>query len=390
MSDNCVATDNMMPIRVLFAIGSLRLGGSQHVLIELLKGLDRRLFDPHLALLEDGGEFRDRVPLDVTVHSLEVRRARMAVLPLASLCWNLRPQVVLSFSAQLNTAAIVAQLFMPRKTPVLAREGANVTLPTIAGAARRFIYRTVYAHAHQVICQSDDMVERLSCCFRIPRHRLVRIYNSVDAAGLNSLAQGRSPYDTVGPNLVAVSRLVPVKGIDLLIESMPEVIRLHPHATLTLVGGGPQESQLRRLVKTIGLEGAIRFAGFCANPFPFIYHAHLLVIASRSDALPNVALEALALGTPVVATDCPGGIREIARYTKRLTLAARIEPSQLANAIDQALADRVTQGPTHEVEDELLQEFSPARIVAMYQRILAAAAGSSTEAETASAHAIVQ
>ena len=120
MSDNCVATDNMMPIRVLFAIGSLRLGGSQHVLIELLKGLDRRLFDPHLALLEDGGEFRDRVPLDVTVHSLEVRRARMAVLPLASLCWNLRPQVVLSFSAQLNTAAIVAQLFMPRKTPVLA------------------------------------------------------------------------------------------------------------------------------------------------------------------------------------------------------------------------------------------------------------------------------
>ena len=392
MLDDYMAAENVIPIRVLFAISSLRLGGSQHVLIELLKGLDRHLFDPHLALLDNAGEFRDRVPSDVPVHPLKVRRARNAVFPLASLCWRLRPQVILSFSAQLNTAAIVAHMFMPRSTSVLAREGANVTLPAVAGAARRLIYRSVYSHAHQVICQSDDMVERLSSSFRIPKHRLVRIYNSVDSSGLTTLAQERSPYDTPGPNLVAVSRLVPVKGIDLLIEAMPKVIRIHPNTTLTLVGGGPQESQLRILTHRMGLDRAVRFIGFQANPFPYIYHADLLIIASRSDAFPNVALEALALGTHVVATDCPGGIREISRYTKHLTLATEIGPGQLALAINRALERRTSERRTrrstrHQVEEEFLREFSPARIIAMYQRTLAIAAGAGAICEDTSAYA---
>lgn len=379
-----------IPIKVLFVMGSLRIGGSQHVLIEILKGLDRQLFDTHLALLEDMGGFRDRIPQDVYVHPLGIRRARMAVLPVASLCWKLRPHVIFSFAAQLNAAVILAQLFMPRQTAILTREGANVTLPAVASTARRAIYRAMYAHADLVICQSDDMVTRLSSSFQLPKHKLLRIYNSVDAAGLRALARGPSPYDNAGPNVVAVSRFVPIKGVDLLIKAMPNVIRAHPNAILTLVGGGPQESQLQDLAQTIGVGRAIRFAGFQANPYPFIYNADLLAIASRSEAFSNVALEALALGTPVVATDCPGGIREIAQYTNHLTLTSGIDPARLAAAINRVLLHFPAWRGKHDPDEIFLHEFSPRRIIALYERTIASAAGLSDIAAAVRAQAIAR
>lgn len=370
-----VTPGSAIPIRVLFVASALGIGGSQHVLIEILRHLNRDLFDIHLALLEDGGDFRDRVPRDVSVHALGVHRARMAVLPVAYLCRKLRPNVILSFAAQLNAAVIVAQLFMPRKTRVLAREGANVTLPMVASPLRRAVYRAVYAYADLVICQSDDMVERLTTCFRIPKHKLMRIYNPVDAVGLRELAQGPSPYDDIGPNLVAVSRFVPVKGVDLLIEAMPAILRAQPNAVLTLVGGGPQESHLRGLAQTIGVAHVTRFVGFQANPHTFIYNADLLVIPSRSEAFSNVALEALALGTPVVATDCPGGIREIARHVNNLTLTAGMDPISLATAINSALTHRHDRDANHEIDRRFLREFSLERIIALYERTIVDAAG---------------
>ena len=371
---NRMASGCAIPIRVLFVVSALGIGGSQHVLIEIIKHLNRGLFNIHLALLEDRGDFRDRVPDDVSVHTLGVTRARMAVLPVTYLCWKIRPDVIVSFAAQLNAAVIVAQLFMPRDTRILTREGANITLPIVTSHLRRTVYRAVYAHADLVICQSDDMVERLATCFKIPKHKLLRIYNPVDAVSLRELARGPSPYDNIGPNLVVVSRFVPVKGVDLLIRAMPAVLSAHPNAMLTLVGGGPQESGLRSLAQTIGVAQAIRFVGFQANPHTYIYNADLLVIPSRSEALSNVALEALALGTPVVATDCPGGMREIARHANHFILTAEIDPTSLATSINSALAHIPAREARQGADQGFLCEFSRERIISLYERAIANAA----------------
>ncbi|MBZ5681556.1 MAG: glycosyltransferase [Acidobacteriia bacterium] len=358
-----------MSIRVLFVVSSLRIGGAEHVLTEILKRVDRRILEPHLALLEREGNFLERVPPDVRVHDVGARRARMATLPLARLCWRLRPQAVVSFAAQLNSAAILAMPLMPRGTRVLVREGANVTLPEIAGSARRTIYKLLYPHADTIICQSNDMVERMAHCFGIPAHKLVRIYNPVDVDALEQIAGTHSPYRGTGPHLVAVGRFVPVKGMDLLVEALPVVLRDHSHADLTLVGGGPQERELHSLARSLGIESLVHFAGFQGNPYPFIRHSDLLVVPSRSEVFPNVILEAVALGTPVVATDCPGGIREIAQRTKRLVLT-RVDSDALAHAINRKLAGITARRSPHEAEDDFLREFSPERIIPLYQEII--------------------
>jgi glycosyltransferase involved in cell wall biosynthesis len=360
-----------MSIKVLFVADSLRIGGSEHVLIEILRRLDRARFESHLALLTLDGGLVDRVPGDVALHPLNLHHARMASLPLARLCWKLRPQAVLSFAAHVNSAVILARPLMPAGTRILAREGANVTLPEVAGPAHRSLYKRLYPHADVVICQSDDMVQRMRRCFGIPEHKLIRIYNPVDAPELQEAAARRpSPYHGPGPHLAAVASLIPVKGTDLLIEAMPAVLDIHPTADLTLIGDGPLEGALRRLVKTVAVGKMVSFVGAQPNPFPFIRYADLLVISSRSEALPNAALEALALGTPVVATDCPGGIREIAKRTKRLFLAAKIEAGALALAINAALTCMLGRCAQRTVEAEFLREFSPERIIPLYEHVI--------------------
>lgn len=361
-----------MKIRVLFVAGSLRVGGSERVLIHLLQRLNRNAFEPHLAVLAREGGLLDRVPSDVSLHALQAQRARWASLPLVRLCWKLRPHAVLSFSAQLNAAAILAKPLLPRCTRVLVREGANITLPRVAGRLRGAACRILYRHADVVICQSQDMARRIACCFHVPEYKLIHIYNPVDVYGLRQAAAGPSPYTGPGPHLIAVSRLVPVKGIDLLIEAMAEVVRQRPGADLVLMGSGPMEEELRSRAARLGLKEAVRFLGWRANPFPFVRHADLLVVPSRSEALPNAALEALALGTPVVATDCPGGIREIATHAQHLSLAA-MECGALARTILEVL--RNSSPDNSAPQQEFLHVFSPTRIVSQYETLIARLVG---------------
>ncbi len=360
-----------MAIRTLFVAGSLRIGGSEQVLVQILRRIDRNAFEPHLALLAREGQFLNRVPADVVIHSIGVNRARLAPLPLARLCRKLRPHVVISFTAHLSSAVVLAKLLLPPATGIIIRENANVTLPEVASAPRRAIYRFLYRHADAIVCQSEDIVGRLMKSFGLPQHLLFRIYNSVDAAAVRRAAEGPSPYESGGPNLLFVGRFVRVKGTDLLIRSMPDVLKTFPNATLTLVGDGPLRRDLSSLADSLGVAAAVRFTGFQSNPIPFIRHANVLVIPSRSEVFSNVALEALSLGTPVVATDCPGGMREIARHTSRLRLCP-MDSVPLARTIGVALTD--LESSRRDTEPNFLNEFSPARMIESYEGLIAATA----------------
>ena len=356
-----------MPIRILFVAGSLRFGGSEQVLLQILQRLDRSAFEPHLALLHCEGQFLDRVPGDVRIHAIGAPRARLATLPFVRLCWAIRPQVAVSFAAHLNSAVLLAKTLLPPGMKLLIREGANITLPDVTTAPRRAVYRFLYRHADAIISQSDDMTARLTTCFGLSQSRLFRIHNSVDAPAVLRAAEGSSPYHGEGPHLAFVGRFVWIKGTDFLISSMPEVLKLFSGAMLTLVGEGPLRPELAALAKRLGVQDAVRFAGFQKNPLPFLRYADVVVIPSRSEAFSNVALEALSLGTPVVATDCPGGMREIARCTDRLRLSAST-PAALARTINAALSDfRSCERISH---PEFLSEFSPVRMIRAYEELI--------------------
>lgn len=317
-------------------------GGAQRVISTLLRRLDRDRFEPHLALLNAARSDFDEIPKGVCVHSLNYRRVRYSLYGLVRLIRSISPNVVFSNIGHMNIALLLCRNFLPSETRVLIGESTSVQaylqettrLPGLWAA----LYRRLYKHADIVICLSETMKKELATDFTLPVEKLVRIYNPLDVEMIRSMAAvGGNPFSTPGPHVVAGGRFVHEKGIDLLLNAMPQVLKRFPNARLTLLGEGPLHPQLEEQAKGMGIAASITFAGLQTNPWRYFLHGDVVVVPSRLDGMPYVALEALALAKPVVATDCPGAIREINESVATIVLVRPNDPHALAEGIVAAL-----------------------------------------------------
>jgi glycosyltransferase involved in cell wall biosynthesis len=357
--------------RVLLVLTDLDAGGTQRVMTTLLARLSRDRFELHLALLRDGGRFRDRVPGDVEVHILGRKRVRSAAGTVLSTVRAVKPEVVLSSVYHLNVALLLLRPGFPRGTRVLIREA---TMPRVALETRRpqwvwsFFFRSLYRFADRVICQCEAMADELEECFGLPRSKLAVIYNPLDTAGLRGeAARGPSPFAArgLGPHVVAVGRLDPVKRFHLLVDALPALVREYPGAALWILGDDPTEHEqhvraLREQATGLGVDAHVHLVGHQPDPARWLAHADLFVLSSSWEGLPNALLEALAVGTPVIALEMPGGTREILRLAG---LPGRMVPS-----LDWKRAWFRGGEPTPEPD---LSAFDPDRILAQWERLLA-------------------
>jgi glycosyltransferase involved in cell wall biosynthesis len=364
-------------VRVLFAIPQMGIGGSERVLLTLLQHLDRARFEPHLVLLSMSAHHRalaekiprpflSSVPQDIPVYCLGVERARYAVLPFVRLCHRLRPRAVLSMSAYLNSVVLISRPLLPPRIRLLTREGTTITSRDVTTNPLRMLwYKHLYRRADAVICQSDSMREQMIRGFGLASAKVARVYNPVDIELISKLAEP-NPYSDSGPNLVTVARLFPEKRLDLLIRCMAVIRAAVPTAALTIVGFGDLEATLKAQSAALGLQDCVRFLGFQRNPYPFIRHADLLLLTSKYEGLPNAVLEALALGTPVVTTDCCGGLSEIASTTNRIRVVAADPDSLAAEAINVISRPKMTAA----VEHEFVAQFGVRHVVSEYERLI--------------------
>lgn len=327
--------------RVLFLFPFPALGGgggAQRVLSTLLRHLDRDRFELHLALLRLRRSEADDIPEGVVIHNLDFARVRYALPGLVALIRNVKPDVVLSTVGHMNLGLLACRRLLPRSTRILIGEsttlGVYLQQVTTHPALWTALYRLLYKHADAIICLSNAMQHELARNFSVPPEKLIRIYNPLDVERIQSLARlGGTPYVGSGPNLVAAGRFVREKGIDLLLDAMPRVRACVPGATLTLLGEGPLEPALKVQAQILDIRRAVSFPGVQTNPWRYFRHANLVIVPSRVDGLPYVALEALAVGTPVVATDCPGAIREIVDGNNGILLVSPDSPASLAEGI---------------------------------------------------------
>ena len=324
----------------------------------------------HVVALLGGGPLRSLVPDAVTLHELidtgdalkGFALAWKALPRLVSLMRMVKPQAVLS--TMTGTNLLVALACMPTRahTRLVLREASS--LVNTKSALKRQATRWLYRHANELVAVSAGVAQDLGG-LGLPGGRIHIIRNPVDIERLQQLAAVDLPPEVRDkvPYVVSLGRLTEAKDLPTLLQAYA-VSTLRRSHHLIIVGEGEQRQSLENLVRTLGLADRVLLIGAMDNPHGVMAGAAMHVLSSRWEGYPNVLLEALALGVPAVATDCPHGPREIldgGRYGRLVPVGDVVA---LASAMDAELGRPSVAG------DAVLAAHSPQVITSRYLALL--------------------
>jgi glycosyltransferase involved in cell wall biosynthesis len=356
----------MPPKRIVLFGPTLGEGGADRVMLTLLEKLDRARYAPTLVLVRREGAWIDRVPADVRVIGLGRRRLLHAVPALARVLRAERPDVVLCLYGGANVIAIAAHRLARSRARLVLSERNAVRRPGYEWRERFEVplKRALYPLADLVTAVSDGVADDLRDILRLPARRVLTVYNPAIGPDLPALAQApleHSWFDGAAPPIVAVGRLVAQKDYPTMLRAFA-LVRARTATRLVILGTGPDRAALEALAAELGVAGDVAFAGFDPNPFRWMARARLLMQSSLAEGLPGTLIQSLACGTPVVATDCNHGPREV--------VADGVNGFLVPVGDARALADRVTRL----LDDPALRDRMSAAARASGQRYTLAAA----------------
>lgn len=344
-------------LRVLFVIGTMSGGGAERQVIEILRRIDRSRFEPLLYLAIRTGELLDQVPSDVPVFAYQDPRVnrwwqRMAQsLKLSPLVRYLHLAHVLSreqidvvydrtYRATLDAAG--ATRFRPTPRISCCVVDPQPELELQAGGPNRLLWciaRSAYRRANLVLANSDGLRQRLIEYFQLAADRVDACPNLLD---LDRLDQRATEFEPEIPAdrflIVTAGRLHPQKGHRDLLKAVDELIHRRGRSVrLVVLGTGELLTELQQFVQQHNLTDHVTFPGFVANPLPWFRTSRLFVLPSLYEGSPNALLEAVAVGTPALSTDCPSGPHEILEGGRLGCLVPVADPTALAGAIAHAM-----------------------------------------------------
>jgi glycosyltransferase involved in cell wall biosynthesis len=208
-------------------------------------------------------------------------------------------------------AAYIASVLT--RTPVAIAVQCNVTESLAnAGGWTMPVLRHAYPRFDRLFCASSGVADTAVIAMNAPRERLRVIRNGTDVARVQRLAAEPPPsWLPDRPFVVSVGRLAPQKGYDLLIRAYAQAREQGLSDALVILGEGDERPALERLVAELGLGDHVHLPGYQANPFPVVGRASTYCMSSRFEGYGLVLAEALALGLPVISTDCVSGPREV-------------------------------------------------------------------------------
>ena len=338
-----------MTNRISFFIRSLNGAGAQRVMVRLATGFAEAGFAVEVVTLQPEGNFREELSPKVTLTTLGPKRILGAIPALARHLRRERPSAMLVTEPASNVAVVLAKLLSRSPSRIMIRESSypSVTVKGSSFRSTRFAYRLApffYRHADVIVAIASDMTDDLARFARLDSARITTIpLNPVVTPMLRECAADTPDhpwFDGDIPVVLGVGRLDYQKDFATLLRAFDRVRATRP-CRLLILGDGPLRAELEAVRAESAYAGDIDLPGFVGRPFSYMAHCDAFVLPSRYEGLPNVLIEALACGAPVVATDCPSGPREVLSSGEYGRLVPVGDVEAMATAIEATLDDPI-------------------------------------------------
>lgn len=363
---------------VALVMPSFQGGGVERIVVRTALELIKQGFNVEIVVASDRGPFRKSVPDHVSVVNLNVPlgsgRLILAVWPLARYLRNRHPSVLWSSMTEMNIVSLVAKLVAGVDGWLIVSEHNTLSVRVNNRLRRRILAllaRLLYPRADRIHAVSKGVANDLASVTGLDRTQVKVIGNPVVTPEI--LREAAEPLThpwfatSDVPVVLAVGRLVPAKDFGSLIMAFSEVVR-QCRARLVILGEGPERRRLEGLVRSLKLEQVVEMPGFVLNPYRYMTRATVFVLSSRWEGLPTVLIEAMALGIPVVATDCPSGPAEILEGGRWGKLVPVGSVTMLASGILQVLRERAPE--RIEGARERASQFGVQAVVERYVQVL--------------------
>ena len=357
-------------IRVAFFLPELKGGGAERVFLDLCTYLGKKKIFADLIVGNAKGELATKLPDNINVFNLNSGRVIRALPGLVRYLNSERPAALFSTLDHANIVAMIAHKLARHQFRLVIRVANRLTEsyqrpPGFRSRLIRYLVKAMYPYADEILAVSQGVAFDLSKFCKITKDNVTVIYNPAFTPriqqGLNT-DLGTTGFESDGKALVlGVGSLTRQKDFSTLLKAFAKVRKNVP-LRLAILGEGEERNALMGLAEELGVADDLSLPGYVENPFVFMRHASVFVLSSRWEGLPNVLVQAMACGCPVVSADCPSGPREILENGR----FGKLVPVGNVRMLAEAILATIKERPNSEAGIERAKEFSIEKIADQY------------------------
>lgn len=361
-------------MKICFVIPTLTSGGAERVAVTVLSALDPKHERVLYLFSSANAVYLDRVGDGIRVVVAKQPTWWGRLQELAAFLSEFQPDIVMPFLSYFITAMAVK--WAGTRSIVVFNQGTPTSGfledPDFSWKQpwRRRVFaamtRYFYNRADAIVATSQGVAEDLIANYGVSRPKIHILHNPVD---LDAIVQQSSEPITeldAPPIVAAAGRLASVKNYPLLIDALA-ALSAHTPVHAWILGEGPERAKLEALAAARGVGSRVRFLGFQQNPWRFIARADVLVLTSSYEGFGNVLIEAMACGTPVIATRSSGTVEVV--EDRQNGLLVESSPSAVADAIKGLLSDRDFRARLVAAASEGVKRYATPLVAARYEAL---------------------
>ena len=344
-------------------------GGVERMISNLIHEFVHLGHPVDLLLIKARGEHLKHLPKEVNIIKLGSDHSALTLWPMVRYLRKHKPECMLVAKHRAIVIAVLARMLAGVNSRIVGRLGTNLSRALEGkNALRKWLWhapmRKLYPKVDLIIPVSEGVLDDVASITGLGNDKLQVIRNPVITPEMYSLAEQpiEHPWFAEGelPVILGAGRFTRQKDFITLIKAFAKV-RQQLDCRLVLLGHGALQERYQVLAEELGISEDISMPGFASNPYPYMKRAKLFVLSSAWEGSPNVLSEALAQGTPVVATDCPSGPREALKGGAVAPLVAVGDVDAMAEAMLSTLKQPPSAASLKEAVSEYTAEKSAQR-----------------------------